>query len=55
MKIAPYKRCFESKTYLEKLLTLLAGPVMNFILAILLFFLVASFTGAPLTLIKLVE
>ncbi|MFA6683250.1 MAG: RIP metalloprotease RseP [Acholeplasmataceae bacterium] len=47
MKIAPYKRCFESKTYLEKLLTLLAGPVMNFILAILLFFLVASFTGAP--------
>ncbi len=47
LKIAPYKKSFESKSYLQKLLTLLAGPLMNFLLAFLLFFLVASFRGAP--------
>lgn len=47
LKIAPYKKSFESKTYLEKLLTLLAGPMMNFILAIFLFFVVATFRGVP--------
>lgn len=46
-QIAPYHRCFESKKYLPKLLTLLAGPVMNFLLALLLFFVVASFSGKP--------
>ncbi len=48
LKIAPYKRSFESKTYVEKLLTLLAGPVMNFLLALFLFFVVATFKGAPI-------
>lgn len=47
LKIAPYKVCFESKTYIEKLLTLIAGPMMNFLLALFLFFVVASFKGAP--------
>lgn len=46
-QIAPYHRSFESKRYLPKLLTLLAGPVFNFILAFLLFFVVISFTGKP--------
>lgn len=48
LKIAPYKRSFESKTYIQKLLTLIAGPGMNFLLALLLFFIIASFQGKPL-------
>ncbi|NLN50961.1 MAG: RIP metalloprotease RseP [Acholeplasmataceae bacterium] len=48
MKIAPYKKSFESKTFLQKFLTLFAGPAMNFILALLLFFVVASFNGKPI-------
>lgn len=47
LQISPYNRSFESKTYMQKLLTLLAGPGMNFLLAILLFFFVAAFTGKP--------
>lgn len=46
-QIAPYHRSFESKKYVPKLLTLLAGPMFNFILAFLLFFVVISFTGKP--------
>lgn len=48
LKIAPYNRSFESKTYLQKLLTLIAGPGMNFLLALLLFFIIATFQGKPL-------
>lgn len=48
LQIAPYDRCFESKTYTQKLLTLIAGPAMNFLLAILLFLVVVLFTGKPL-------
>lgn len=47
LQIAPYDRCFESKKYLPKLLTLIAGPAMNFLLALLLFLIVAAFTGKP--------
>ena len=47
MQIAPYNRSFESKTYLQKFLTLLAGPLMNFVLAIFLFFVVAAIQGKP--------
>lgn len=47
LKIAPYKRCFESKNYWQKFLTLIAGPGMNFLLAIFLFFIVASVQGKP--------
>ncbi len=53
LQIAPYKRCFESKTYLEKFLTLIAGPGMNFLLALFLFFIVASFTGKPQNINKI--
>ncbi len=47
LQIAPYDRCFESKKYVPKLLTLIAGPAMNFLLALLLFLIVAAFTGKP--------
>lgn len=47
MQIAPYNRCFESKRYLDKFLTLIAGPAMNFLLAIFLFLIVGAFTGKP--------
>lgn len=47
LQIAPYNRCFESKTFLERLLTLLAGPFMNFFFALFLFLIVASIQGKP--------
>ncbi|MDE6013392.1 MAG: site-2 protease family protein, partial [Anaeroplasmataceae bacterium] len=34
MQITPYDRSFESKTLLQRFLTLFAGPFMNFILAL---------------------
>lgn len=46
-QISPYNRSFESKKFVPKLLTLLAGPFFNFILALFLFFIVVSFTGKP--------
>lgn len=46
-QIAPYNRSFESKKFLPKFLTLIAGPLFNFVLAFLLFFIVISFTGKP--------
>ncbi len=46
-QISPYNRSFESKKFLPKFLTLIAGPLFNFILAFLLFFIVVSFTGKP--------
>jgi regulator of sigma E protease len=46
-QISPYNRSFESKKFLPKFLTLIAGPFFNFILAFLLFFIVVSFTGKP--------
>ncbi|MDE7161544.1 MAG: site-2 protease family protein, partial [Anaeroplasmataceae bacterium] len=36
MQITPYDRSFESKTILQRFLTLFAGPLMNFLLAIVL-------------------
>lgn len=47
LQISPYNRSFESKTFLQKFLTLLAGPMMNFILAILLFLVVVMVQGKP--------
>lgn len=45
LQIAPYDRCFESKSIPQRFLSIFAGPAMNFVLAILLFFIVALFTG----------
>ena len=48
LQIAPYDRSFESKTLLERFLTIFAGPFMNFVLALVIFFLVSSIiVGVP--------
>ncbi len=47
LQIAPYDRSFESKTILERFLTIFAGPLMNFILAIIIFFVIALLIGQP--------
>ena len=45
MQLAPYNRCFESKTKWQRFLMLFAGPGMNFILAIFLFIIAGLFVG----------
>lgn len=40
MLIAPYDRCFESKKIWPRFITILAGPLMNFILAFFIFIVV---------------
>ncbi len=49
LQITPYNRCFESKTIWQRFLTLFAGPLMNFILAIILYLIVSFATGVPNT------
>lgn len=44
-QIAPYDRQFGSKTKGQRFLTLAAGPLANFLLAVLLFILLAALTG----------
>ena len=45
--LAPYERTFDSKKKLPRLFTLFAGPLMNFILAIFIYFIVAFSQGVP--------
>ncbi|MDE6585020.1 MAG: site-2 protease family protein, partial [Anaeroplasmataceae bacterium] len=47
LQLTPYHRSFESKTILQRFLTLFAGPFMNFILAIILYLIVSFATGVP--------
>lgn len=47
MQITPYDRSFESKTLLQRFLTIVAGPVMNLILAIVIYLIVSFATGVP--------
>lgn len=47
IQIAPWDRQFGSKTIKQKFATVLAGPVFNLILALVLFFTVALMLGAP--------
>ena len=47
LQITPYDRSFESKSLLNRFLTIFAGPVMNFILAIIIYLIVAFATGVP--------
>ena len=49
LQIAPYERSFESKTLLERFLTIFMGPFMNFILAVVLFLGIAFIQGLPQT------
>ena len=45
IQMAPYERCYESKTKLQKFLTVFAGPMMNFVLAFLIFLVVGLCQG----------
>ncbi len=45
--VAPYNRCFESKTIMERFLSIVAGPVMNLILAFFIFLIVGLSVGVP--------
>ena len=47
LQIAPHERSFESKTLVERFLTIFMGPFMNFLLAIVLFFGIALIQGLP--------
>lgn len=46
-QIAPYDRQFQSKTVGQRAMQLFAGPMMNFILAILIFVFIGLFQGVP--------
>lgn len=47
VQVAPYDRCFESKGKLPRFLTIVAGPMMNFVLAFLIFVIVGLASGVP--------
>lgn len=47
IQMAPYERCYESKTKLQRFLTVFAGPAMNFVLAFVIFLVVGLFSGVP--------
>lgn len=46
-QIAPYDRQFASKTVGQRAMQLFAGPMMNFILAILIFIIIGLYQGVP--------
>ena len=47
LQITPYDRSFESKSLLDRFLTIFAGPFMNFVLAIFIYLIVSFATGVP--------
>ena len=47
VQISPYQRCFESKSKTNRFLAIVMGPVMNFVLAFLLFMIYTLFVGVP--------
>ncbi len=47
MQITPYDRSFESKSLWKRFLTIFAGPLMNLILALIIYLIVAFATGVP--------
>ncbi len=47
MQITPYDRSFESKSLLDRFLTIFAGPFMNFVLAIFIYLIVSFASGVP--------
>ena len=47
IQMAPYERCYESKTKLQRFLTVFAGPFMNFVLAFFIFLVVGLVSGVP--------
>ena len=49
IQLAPYERCYESKTKLQRFLTVFAGPFMNFVLALLIFLMIGLGSGVANT------
>ncbi len=47
LQITPYDRTFDSKSLWNRFLTIVAGPVMNLILAMFIYIIVAMATGVP--------
>ena len=47
MQITPYERSFDSKKISQRLLTISAGVIMNFLLAIVLYLIISFVTGVP--------
>ena len=47
LQITPYDRCFESKSLLDRFLSIFAGPFMNFVLAIFIYLIVSFASGVP--------
>ena len=47
LQIEPYDRSFDSKTIWQRFITLFAGPMNNFILAMFIYLIVAFCTGVP--------
>lgn len=47
LQLAPYNRCFESKSLWQRFISLFAGPLMNFVLAIVIYLICAFITGTP--------
>ena len=47
LQLEPYERTFDSKPWWQRVLTLFAGPFMNFILAIVIYFIVSFSYGVP--------
>ncbi len=48
LQIAPFDRSFESKTKLQRFLSIFAGPFMNFVLAFFIFIIVNLIQGFPI-------
>jgi len=48
-QIAPYDRCFESKKWFPRFLTVVMGAGFNFLLALVVFIVINLVTGAPRT------
>src|SRR5699024_7027824 len=46
-QIAPYDRQFASKSVGKRAMQLFAGPMMNFLLAIVIFFILDAIQGVP--------
>ncbi len=47
LQITPYDRSFESKSVLQRFLTIFAGPFMNFVLAMIIYLLCYAISGVP--------
>lgn len=49
LRITPYDRCVDSKTLWQRFLIFFAGPMMNFVLSMFVYFIVSFSVGVPNT------